>query len=100
MLASCSAWGAALHVLEVQPSASIQHYCRQTLCRSDQVDDAGIVLSLESRSSEALAAACERLKSLLPMGVLLSEHRDSSAINTPTASPAPAAKGGLAPAST
>ncbi len=68
-------------------------------CFSDQVDDAGIVLSLESRSSEALAAACERLKGLLPSGALLSEHRDSSAINTPTVSPAvgAAANGGLGP---
>ncbi|PRW59554.1 FAD synthase [Chlorella sorokiniana] len=67
---------------------------------SDQVDDAGIVLSLESRSSEALAAACERLKGLLPLGTLLSEHRDSSAINTPSVSPAvgAGANGGLAPA--
>lgn len=55
---------------------------------SDQVDDAGIVLSLESRCSDALAGACERLKSLLPGGALISEHRDSSAINTPSASPA------------
>ncbi|KAI7844692.1 hypothetical protein COHA_001780 [Chlorella ohadii] len=67
---------------------------------TDQMDDAGIVLSLESRSSEALAAACERLKGLLPSGALLSEHRDSSAINTPTISPAvgAAANGGLGPA--
>jgi hypothetical protein len=65
------------------------------LC-SGQADDAGIVLSLESHSSEALAAACKRLKAELPEGAVLSEHIDSSAINTPAATP-PAA-GGLAPA--
>lgn len=64
--------------------------------RSDQVDDAGIVLSLESRSSEALAAACERLKGLLPARALLSEHRDSSAINSPAVGGG--ANGGLDPA--
>lgn len=67
-----------------------------TLPCSDQVDDAGIVLSLESRSSEALAAACERLKGLLPAGALLSEHRDSSAINSPAVGGG--ANGGLGPA--
>ena len=72
------------------------HRCSHLRCHlallpppcSDQVDDAGIVLSLESRCSNALADACERLKSLLPLGALISEHRDSSAINTPSASPA------------
>lgn len=59
--------------------------------RSDQVDDAGIVLSLESRCSDALAAACDQLTGLLPQGALISLHRDSSAINTPTISPAGAA---------
>lgn len=57
---------------------------------SGQVDDAGIVLSLESRSPEALAQACEQLKSLLPEAALISEHRDSSTINAPAA-PSPAA---------
>lgn len=54
---------------------------------SDQVDGAGIVLSIESRSSEALAAACDRLKELLPGEAVISEHRDCTAINTPVASP-------------
>ncbi|KAL4424331.1 hypothetical protein ABPG75_001632 [Micractinium tetrahymenae] len=67
---------------------------------SDQVDGAGIVLSLESRACEALAAACERLKELLPDGAVISEHQDCTAINTPVASPpgvglAAAADGGV-----
>ena len=49
------------------------------------MDGAGVVLSLESRSSDALAAACLQLKGLLPTGALISEHQDSTAINTPTA---------------
>ncbi|KAI3436315.1 hypothetical protein D9Q98_002368 [Chlorella vulgaris] len=64
---------------------------------SDQVDGAGIVLSLESRCSEALAAACEQLKQQLPAGSVISESRDSSAINTPVASPAAALLGPAEP---
>lgn len=63
-------------------------------CRSDQVDGAGIVLSLESRSCDALAAACDALKALLPAGALISEHRDCTAINTPAAV-SPAAPDGV-----
>lgn len=66
---------------------------------SSQADGAGIVLSLESRSEEALNDACERLKAALPQGALLSEHRDCAAINTPLASPA-AGGGGDAAAAT
>lgn len=54
---------------------------------SNQADGAGIVLSLESRSNEVLAAACERLKELLPEESVISEHQDCAAINTPVASP-------------
>lgn len=63
---------------------------------SDQADDAGIVLSLESRDGDALAAAAAALRAELPPGSVLSESRDSSAINTPAASPPAAAA--LAPA--
>jgi hypothetical protein len=70
--------------------------CPHCAC-SDQVDCAGIVLSLESRCSEALAAACEQLKQQLPAGSVISESRDSSAINTPVASPAAALLGPAEP---
>ena len=68
-----------------------------------QQDGAGLVLSLESRSSAALEAACDQLKQRLPADALLSEHRcDSSSgaaagarINdTPLSSPQPS--GGVA----
>jgi len=58
------------------------------------VDGAGIVLALESRSCEALAAACERLKQLLPAGAVISEQRDCTAINL--SSPDAGAPGGKA----
>lgn len=54
---------------------------------SNQVDGAGIVLSLESRSCEVLAEACKCLKELLPEGSIISEHQDCAAINTPVAGP-------------
>ncbi|PSC67404.1 FAD synthase [Micractinium conductrix] len=62
---------------------------------SGQVDGAGIVLCLESRSCDALDRACQRLKGMLPQGAVISEHLDAGAINSP-APGGSAADGGAA----
>lgn len=56
---------------------------------TDQVDGAELVLSLESKDCEALDAAVAQLRALLPAGALVSEHRDTGAVNCPVPAKAP-----------
>ena len=56
---------------------------------TDQADGAKLVLSLESKDCEALDAAAAQLRALLPAGALVSEHRDTGAVNCPAPAKAP-----------
>ena len=54
---------------------------------SDQVDGAGIVLSLESTSEGELESAAAALRALLPPGSLLADQADGFALSSPKSPP-------------